>query len=100
MKSKQYKDFLEVFQNEHIKLPTLKFGTSYSWATFEIVFSSKEDYEISKQKGLQDLFKTRIKRYYNPEFNPDLSVYYKYIGQIPIWMTLMNEDRMKDEQTG
>jgi hypothetical protein len=80
LRYKQYKEFLNVFRNEQINLPTLKFGFVYAWPTFEVTFLNKDDYEFAKQNRLLDNFKIRIKKFYDAEFNPDMAVHYKYLG--------------------
>ena len=79
--SRQYRDFLKVFQHTEISIPTLKLGSSYSWPTFSITFANKEDYEFAERNGLFDKFKNRIKSYYDSQFDPDRAVYFTYPGQ-------------------
>lgn len=75
---KQYKEFLDVFEGQPIKLPTLKFGAVYAWPTFTVIFQSKTDYEFAKQNGLFGMFNERIQNFYNGEFRADLAVDYKH----------------------
>ena len=79
--SRQYREFLNVFQNTDITIPTLKFGSSYSWPTFDITFATKEDYQFAERNGLFDDFKNRIKAYYDSKFDPERAVYFTYPGQ-------------------
>lgn len=87
IKLKQTKDFEEIFRKSEIKLPALKIGTSYSWPTFSITFSTKEDMEFAEQNGLIDQFKKILKTYYDKEFDPSLAIYCTYSGHVPAWKT-------------
>ena len=58
------RDFEKVFKNSQIRLPKLKIGSSYSWPTFRITFSTKEDFEFAKTNGLIDLFKNKMRTKY------------------------------------
>ena len=81
VKSKQYKDFLSVFENPNITMPQLKFGWSYSWPTFNVQFLNKADYEYASQNKLLELFDAKIEAYYNSDFKADMAIYYSYPGK-------------------
>ena len=100
IQSRQLKDFEEVFRIAQIELPTLKFGTSYSWPTFEITFSKKEDLNFAEQNGHLELFKNQIKKYYNKEFNPDQAVYFTYVGHVPTWKAMLNRETNETDDKG
>lgn len=75
---KQYKQFLDVFERQPIKLPTLKFGKIYAWPTFTVTFQSKADFEFAKQNGLFKTFNDRIQKFYDREFRADFAVNYRH----------------------
>ena len=77
---KQYKQFLDVFQEQPIKLPTLEFGSSYQWPTFTVTFQNKSDYMFAKQNGLFKVYNDRIQKFYARDFQADLAVTYTYIN--------------------
>jgi len=85
------KEFEKVFKNSPIKLPTLKIGSSYSWPTFDITFSTKEDLEFAESRGLIQQFKNRITIYYDKEFDPDRAIYCTYIGHVQEWKVMSND---------
>ena len=85
------KEFENVFKNTQIKLPTLKIGSSYSWPTFDITFSTKEDLEFAESRGLIQQFKNRIRTYYDKEFDPDRAIYCTYVGNVPAWKAMFND---------
>src|SRR5688572_28400582 len=68
------KDFKSVFKNAQIELPTLRIGSSYSWPTFDITFSTKEDLEFAESSGLVSQFKNKIRMRYSKDFNPDKAI--------------------------
>lgn len=90
-RSRQAQDFEDTFNNAQIKSPTLEIGTSYSWATFFITFSTKEDLEFAESNGLVEQFKKRIKGYYGKEFDPDRAVYCTYVGHVPARKAMVGE---------
>jgi hypothetical protein len=57
VRSKQYADFLKIFGDWKSSLPTLKFGSSYGWATFKVTFKSKDDLDFASRNKLTDDFK-------------------------------------------
>lgn len=91
IKLRQTRDFEDTFKNAKIKSPTLEIGTSYSWGTFSITFSTKEDLEFAESNGLIEQFKKRIKGYYDKEFDPDRALYCTYVGHIPPWKEMVDE---------
>lgn len=85
------KEFKSVFKNSQIQIPTLKIGSSYSWPTFDITFSTKEDLELAETSGLINQFKTRIRRRYTKDFDPDRAIYCTYVGHVPSWKAMFDE---------
>jgi len=75
---KQYKQFLDVFENQPIKLPALKFGMIYAWPTFTVTFQDKSDYEFAERNGLFKTFNDRIQKFYDKEFRADSAVTYRH----------------------
>jgi hypothetical protein len=87
------KDFEKIFKKSQVKLPTLKIGTSYSWATFDITFSTKEDLEFAETTGLIRQFKNEIRSRYSKDFDVDRAIYCKYVGQIPVWQSMFKGEK-------
>ena len=81
IESKQYKEFLLIFKNQNISLPTLKFGSSYSWPTFTVTFANQVDYEFAEKHKMFDLFDSKIESFYDSDFKADMAIYYKYPGK-------------------
>jgi hypothetical protein len=90
-KLRQTKDFEDTFKNAQIKSPTLEIGTSYSWPTFAITFSSKEDLEFAESNGLIEQFKKKLRRYYDQDFDPDRALHCTYVGHVPAWKGMFEE---------
>jgi hypothetical protein len=85
------KDFKSVFKNSQIELPTLRIGSSYSWPTFDITFSTKEDLEFAESSGLVSQFKNKIRMRHSKDFNPDKAIYCTYIGHVPAWKIMLDK---------
>ncbi len=98
------KDFERIFKDSQIKLPNLRLGTSYSWPTFDITFSTKDEMELAQTTGLIDKFKEKLKPKYSKDFDADRAVYCSFVGHIPTWTTIINEEKIigtdKDESNG
>jgi hypothetical protein len=92
------KSFNGIFKDSRIQRPTLKLGSSYSWPTFDITFSSKEDLEFAESNGLIEQFKNKIKTRYTKDFDPDRAIYCSYVGHIPTWTTI--DQRPNDTSNG
>ncbi|WP_419803423.1 hypothetical protein [Mucilaginibacter sp.] len=73
IQSRQNEDFLKIF-GDYNSLPTLEFGSSYSWSTFKVIFQNKTDLDFATKNKLTDDFKNCIKSYYGPKFDVDLAV--------------------------
>jgi hypothetical protein len=80
--------FKSVFKDSKIQKPTLKIGSSYSWPTFDITFSTKEDLEFAETSGLIKQFKNKIRTRYSKDFEPDRAIYCTYAGHVPSWHLL------------
>lgn len=87
--------FKGVFNDSPIQKPTLRIGSSYSWPTFDITFSTKEDLEFAETSGLIKQFKNKIRTRYTKDFDPDRAIYYTYVGHVPSWTTFV-DDRKND----
>nr|WP_315132671.1 hypothetical protein [uncultured Flavobacterium sp.] len=81
VKSKQYKDFLSVFENSNITMPELKFGWSYSWPTFTVMFANKADFEYAAENKMCELFNKKIEAFYDAEFDVEMAISYDYQGR-------------------
>ena len=81
LESKQYKEFLLVFEDQNITLPSLKFGWTYSWPTFAVMFASKADFEYAMENKMCELFNRKIEAFYDSEFKADMAISYQYQGQ-------------------
>jgi hypothetical protein len=88
-----YRILKRLFKRSHIRPPTMKMGSSYSWPTFHITFSTKEDLELAEVNGLINQFKERLKSRYGGDFDPDMAVYCKYVGQVPEWKEIIDNLR-------
>lgn len=75
---RKYNALLFVFKSHPIKVPKLKFGSSYEWDTFQVLFSSKEDYEYSEKNKLFEKFNEEIAKFYDSDFDPEMAIYYSY----------------------
>lgn len=83
--------FKNVFRGSQIRQPTLKIGSSYSWPTFDITFSTKEDLDFAETSGLIEKFKNKIRTRYAKDFDPDRAIYCTYIGHVPSWKTFVDD---------
>jgi hypothetical protein len=83
--------FNGVFKDSQIQNPTLKIGTSYSWPTFDITFSTREDLEFAEKSGLIEKFKNKIRTRYTKDFDPDRAIYCTYVGHVPPWKTSVDK---------
>ncbi|WP_400191024.1 hypothetical protein [Hymenobacter sp. B81] len=71
---KQRQDFLNVFSNKPIALPALRFGAAYGWPTFEVTFTTNEDFEFAQRNKLLHAFEARIQAYQN-HYQSDVSAF-------------------------
>lgn len=92
--------FKSVFNDSKIQRPTLKIGSSYSWPTFDIVFSTREDLEFAETSGLIEQFKNKIKARYTKDFDPDRAIYCTYVGHIPTWTFIDERPNDKSDVKG
>ena len=92
------KVFMTVFKDAQIKLPTLKIGSSYSWPTFDITFSAKEDLEFAETSGLIRQFKDRIASRYSKDFDSDRAIYCTYVEHVPSWKVMFDEKTNEKNQ--
>jgi hypothetical protein len=81
LESIQYKEFLSVFENQDITLPVLKFGWSYSWPTFTVMFANKADFEYAAENKMCELFNKKIEAFYDAEFDVEMAISYDYKGR-------------------
>lgn len=92
--------FKSVFNDSRIQKSTLRIGSSYSWPTFDITFSTREDLEFAETSGLIKQFKNKIRTRYTKDFDPDRAIYCTYIGHVPSWTTIAYEkvnDKSEDK---
>jgi hypothetical protein len=87
--SRLTKDFEEIFTSSHIKLPILKFGSSYGWPEFTVTFWTRGDCEFALNNGLLDTFKKKLRTHYDKKFNPDRALHWTYIGYETPWKTII-----------
>jgi hypothetical protein len=88
---KQKRELKTIFHDSAIKIPKIEIGSSYSWTTYTVVFSTRDDYDLAEKNGLFDNFKRRIGQFNKPQkigdtvvpFNPEQAVYFMYAGQRP-----------------
>ena len=85
------KIFNGIFKDSRIQKPTLKLGSSYSWPTFDITFSTREDLEFAEKSGLIEKFKNKIKTRYTKDFDPDRAIYCTYVGHVPAWKNFVDK---------
>jgi hypothetical protein len=81
LESRQYKEFLSVFENQNITLPVLKFGWTYSWPTFTVMFANQVDFEYATQNKMCEQFNRKIEAFYNSEFEAERAIIYNYMDK-------------------
>jgi len=78
IQARQKAVFKKIFSNRESQLPTLHFGSSYGWPTFEVTFQNKNDLDFAIKNKLTDDFKTCIKSYYSSKFDADAAIYFTH----------------------
>lgn len=80
--NRQHQRFHALFENKSFPMPpTLIFGSSYGWPTFTIIFSSKADFDLAKERKLLDLFEREIALFYKSDFRKELAISFKYLDE-------------------
>ena len=74
---KQRKRVAEIFKNYNLQNPQFIIGRSYSWPTFEVVFSSQEEYNDMKNRGVFELIQSTLGSFYNAKFDPTIAITFK-----------------------
>ena len=71
-----------IFKNTQFPVPSIKFGYSYWWPTFELTFDTLNAFESAERNGLLHKFEAEIRNLYGPEFDPTRAISYLYRDKI------------------